>query len=695
MISCLFFGFFVFSKNPSKRLYQLWLLFSAAVALWGLAAFRLGQIPESHKELAVLWWRITYLGIIFIPVFLYHFIYTWLGLKRKIFLYCFYLWGLFFFILEWTPWADLFFGAKTVTYVFSTAYIVRPATQLFTFFVLCWVGIVFYSHYELYKAFKGAVGVRKNQIQYFFLGIAIAFIGGGATFLIPFGVDLYPGLNFAVPLYPAIMAYAIVRYQLLDIKIVITRAGIFGLVYALVLGVPYLIGLRLLGPGKWVVPVNVMAVLATLGPFLYQYLRKRAEGIILRQQHRYQNTLKALSKRMTQVRDLDKLIKLIILTVADTVKVDFAAIYLKDEADASFKLKGYYPKRDKARFRELFAPNADLINAICIKRMPVTAEELEAGGSIAADYGLGLIIPCFFEEDLLGFMILGPKPNRQMYTSEDTLVFETLSYATSLAIENCRFWREVEDRQRKARLQEMDAYSYSLAHEIDNPVQIILGESGLLKNEFVKHLSDETRRAQAEESFNFIIESAERIAGMVKAVRDFGKKTTGKFVPLKIEEVIESFTSLYFPRLKGHGIVLERRVDELLREVYLRGEKADLLQVLVILANNSIHAMRYSQEKKIIVEARMQEPGSVLLSFSDTGSGIKKALLPMVFSSFVTTKASSEGTGMGLYNAKRIVELHKGNLWAESEGENKGATFFIRLPVATDINQEEETKRVF
>jgi signal transduction histidine kinase len=299
----------------------------------------------------------------------------------------------------------------------------------------------------------------------------------------------------------------------------------------------------------------------------------------------------------------------------------------------------------------------------------------------------GLIVPCFMENDLLGFMVLGSKQNNQMYTTDDILIFESLSYSVSLAIENCMFWMEVENRQRLARIQEIDAYSYSLAHEIDNPIQVILGQSSFLKKELLSDIVDAEKRKNAEESFAFIKEAADRIAGMVKAIRDFGQKVNGKLKPLTIESVIDSFSLLYMPQFKNNGITFEQEIDAELG--FVRGQKAELMQVLVILANNSIHAMKYSDEKKIILKVKSHNKDFVLISFSDTGTGILNPFQQVMFYPFTTTKSSSEGTGMGLYNAKKIIEKHNGKIWMESE-EKKGTSFFIKLPVANDIVQGED-----
>jgi signal transduction histidine kinase len=383
---------------------------------------------------------------------------------------------------------------------------------------------------------------------------------------------------------------------------------------------------------------------------------------------------------MTQIRDLDELLSLIVVTIVDNVRVDFAAIYLKEEENGRFTLKSHQPKKPPAALKETFAKDSGIIKALCERKKTHLGEEL-AYTIHDPELHDSLIIPFLFERELSGVLILGPKPKKYMYTSEDIIVFETLAYAASLAIENCKFWREVEDRQRKARLQEMDAYSYALAHEIDNPVQIILGQADFLKNECSSGILDETKHKEAAESFDFIIEAAERISGMVKAIQDYGQKTSFGQEPLFIEQIVDTFNRLYLPLFKAKGIAFEKSIDQAASQARVLGVKPELVQVFVILANNALHSMRQSNVKKITVSVSTIGTDAARVDFSDTGYGIKEALLPIIFAPFTTTKASSEGTGMGLYNAQKIIARHNGRIWAESKGEGQGARICIELPL--------------
>jgi signal transduction histidine kinase len=628
-------------------------------------------------------------GAIFIPSTFFHFSLALIGQRNKYLkaIFFWYLISLIFLIFDFTS----LFVQDVRPRLFFPHWPTAGIT--YTPFLAFFIGLTIYAHVLMYKAYKRLTGFKRNQIKYVFLGTAIGFLGGSTNYPLWYGIPVPPLGNILVAVYVFLVAYSIIKYRLMDINVALTRAGVFIMVYLLVLGVP----LGLMGWGKnWLqklfgeawywAPVILASILATAGPFIYQSLRRRAEDVILKDQRRYQKALRELSKAMARIRDLDQLLKAITSTIINNVKVGFAAIYVKDDEYKSYKLSSCSPQTEKSRFQEFIPLDYSLVNRLNSEKSPLMSEEI--GSQDKIDLNSGIVIPCFIEDNLLAFIALGAKPNSQMYTPDDVLIFETLSYSTSLAIENSIFWKEIEDRQRQARLREMDTYSYSLAHEIDNPMQVILGHATLLKAAIGRTNLSEAERKELEESLDFILECRQRVSTMVEAIRDFGQKATGEHMPLNIEEVVESFAQLYSPQFKANSVVFEKS-SQLKEPVFVLGEKPELMQVLVILANNAVHAMTGLKEKKVSLNIELAHHGWVRISFSDNGYGINSENLKIIFKPFVTSKASTEGTGMGLHNALRIVERHKGKIWAESAGQGKGATFFIEFPIAKDVKPED------
>ncbi|HCX28100.1 MAG TPA: hypothetical protein DHI91_03100, partial [Candidatus Portnoybacteria bacterium] len=224
-ISSFFLGIFIFWKSQHNKVNRIWSIFCFFVAIFGFGSFAVGSTLDPDKGL--FWWKIAYIGIIFIPVLYYHFVSAFLQLKSKIFLYLLYLYGFFFLIIEWSHYANLFFGPENITLFFNSLFFVYPPTPLFMFFVVSWFGIIVYSHVLLYDYFKNSLGIRREQIKYFFIATATGFAGGSTCFLPCFGINFYPYFNFAVPLYPAIITYAIVVHRLMDIKMVMRRYSVY------------------------------------------------------------------------------------------------------------------------------------------------------------------------------------------------------------------------------------------------------------------------------------------------------------------------------------------------------------------------------------------------------------------------------------------------------------------------------------
>jgi len=104
-----------------------------------------------------------------------------------------------------------------------------------------------------------------------------------------------------------------------------------------------------------------------------------------------------------------------------------------------------------------------------------------------------------------------------------------------------------------------------------------------------------------------------------------------------------------------------------------------------IVSNFIDNAIKYTEKGSVKVYMAKKE-SMLRLSVKDSGVGISKDTLPRLFDRFVRARNANEvnvsGSGLGLYVAKQLVEGHKGKIWAESEGEGKGSTFYVELPAS-------------
>lgn len=225
-ISSLAMGLFVLSKNPAGRLNRLWLLFTASVAVWGFGSMWIAL--EADAARALLAWRLAFsIGVVWIPIFFYHFVTVFCDLRAPRLLLINYLIAAAFF--PFILGSPLFFG--DVRHAFSSFYYSLPGSPFFHLFFLWWAWLVAYAHYQVFKVYRHTSGFRRNQFKYFFIAFALAYGSGSLDYLPIFEVNLYPYGNFGIIFYPIIMTYAIVKYRVMDITVVMHK----GLTYALLL----------------------------------------------------------------------------------------------------------------------------------------------------------------------------------------------------------------------------------------------------------------------------------------------------------------------------------------------------------------------------------------------------------------------------------------------------------------------------
>jgi two-component system sensor histidine kinase VicK len=275
------------------------------------------------------------------------------------------------------------------------------------------------------------------------------------------------------------------------------------------------------------------------------------------------------------------------------------------------------------------------------------------------------------------------------YSTSEPTVMSYLSIFEGL-------WRQTklyeELREANERLQIHDKMQREFiniaSHEMKTPTQAILGTSGLLQ--YYPERKDEL--------IGVIQRNAKRLQTLIANILDVTRIESQTLILNKerfnIYDVISSLIEDHKDRTKNSNIELINKNNNNNNPIFVEADKDRIIQVLSNLLSNAI---KFTNQGKISInlfeknDDNHEEDGKrkeVIVSVTDTGSGINSEILPRLFSKFASK--SYQGTGLGLFICKSIIEAHGGRIWAEnndvSEDKSGGATVTFSLPAASDIN---------
>ena len=219
------------------------------------------------------------------------------------------------------------------------------------------------------------------------------------------------------------------------------------------------------------------------------------------------------------------------------------------------------------------------------------------------------------------------------------------------------------------------------AHELRTPIQPILIFSEVLYSKRQKDCKGRTGVKAKEELvfLDIIIRNAKRLRQLTSDVLDVTKIETQRMQLSKeqvnlnrvIKDVIEDYTN-HIEKLNVK-LIYENKC----KDVIIEADKARLTQVISNLLSNSV---KFTKEGAISITVENKQSQEVIVRIKDTGKGINPEILPRLFTKFATR--SYEGTGLGLFISKSIIEAHGGKMWAENTANGeKGATFTFSLPL--------------
>jgi len=212
-----------------------------------------------------------------------------------------------------------------------------------------------------------------------------------------------------------------------------------------------------------------------------------------------------------------------------------------------------------------------------------------------------------------------------------------------------------------------------VAHEVNNPLTAILGFTDLLMEN--PELPESARR-----DLRVILQEAQRTKQIVQNLLSFARQMPPRRQPVPLNSILKRTVQLRSYDFISHGIQVVERLDESLPEII--GDSHQLQQVFLNILNNAYDAVRdCGRSARIEIMSTRTETG-VEVSFRDNGVGIADP--ERIFDPFFTTKDVGKGTGLGLSICYGIVREHGGEISCHNNHESEGATFVVRLPLASD-----------
>ena len=247
-----------------------------------------------------------------------------------------------------------------------------------------------------------------------------------------------------------------------------------------------------------------------------------------------------------------------------------------------------------------------------------------------------------------------------------------------LRIKNAALEKKVHERttQLEAANEQLEAFSYSVSHDLRAPLRHISGYAHFLTKSNTSTLSQKDR-----EHVDHIVGAAERMSQLIDDLLAFSRMGTSELRPMSIDPqpLIEDVLRQIQPEIGTRNIVWKKPPLP-----PLQADLALLRQVFINLLSNAVKYTRNRDPAEIEISCLEGTPGETVIFVRDNGAGFDMKYAARLFGVFqrLHREDQFEGTGIGLANVRRIIARHGGRTWAEGKVDG-GATFYFSLPGKT------------
>jgi GAF domain-containing protein/CheY-like chemotaxis protein/tetratricopeptide (TPR) repeat protein len=309
-----------------------------------------------------------------------------------------------------------------------------------------------------------------------------------------------------------------------------------------------------------------------------------------------------------------------------------------------------------------------------------TRHWIEKNGSFS-----GIHSPLLWEGRGIGAIAVIRMPPRP-FTDKEAEMLSTFANQAAIAIQNARLFRQAQEARAAAEAanEAKSAFLATMSHEIRTPMNAVIGMSGLLL--------DTPLDAEQRDYATTIRDSGDALLTIINDILDFSKIEAGRMdieaQPFDLRDCVESALDLVSVRANEKRLEIAYLFEGEVPPA-IRGDVTRLRQVLLNLLANAVKFTDAGEVVLTVTSAPLANGESELtFAVRDTGIGLSAESMGRLFESFSQADSSTTrrygGTGLGLAISRRLADLMGGRMWAQSEGEGRGATFSftIRAPVA-------------
>lgn len=457
-------GLFIISKNLKSKTNLPLLLLILSTFIWQIGTAL--TLLTKNASVALFFTKVTFTGIIFIPISTYHLTINILNIKKTKTLLVGYFLALLFIPLSWTSLV------LNGVYKYSWGFFFK-AGILHPFFMIFFIYLMILAFSKLFLSYKKEENcLEKNKRKYFFVAIFIAYIGI-IDYLPTYGIDIHPLSFLAVAGCVVIFAYAIISYRLMDIEVIIRETAIFAGIFGFSVGIfmlAIIAGEQILQPyigqSQWLVP----ALALLLVTFAIRPIERLAYNVIgkhlFRKKFEYQKILRDASAGMSTIRDPKKLLGLIVHIVSMKMRLNNVSILIYDDKQTLYKLKASRNRNRPEDVNMVLSKENPLVEWLSEKKKPLTLEEVQiwirddlsrsAKGVLASDLAqiehrmkdlnAAVCVPSFYRDELLGILVLSDKKSGDFFSQDDLNLFMALADESAIAFKNSQLYFEIDKR---------------------------------------------------------------------------------------------------------------------------------------------------------------------------------------------------------------------------------------------------------